>query len=259
MVGESEMEEAVRHAMAPTRDEIRVLPQDSSEKLALKLLRDRGGRGLDVGCGTGKFTRSLAALFREVSGIDVKAKSIATAKEDAAAAGVAIDFRVASGGKIPYPDAWFDTVVFSNSLHHMPDPGEALREAVRVLQPDGILYVMEPVPAGSFHEATKLVNDETAVRTQAYIELRRLSAAGLEPKGETMCRSRVSFADFEQWHADQVDRDPSRQARFDAQPEEVRRRFEANAVLADGGFVFEQVLRINWFRKTGAASAARPA
>ncbi len=253
----SEMEDAVRRAMAPTLDEIRILPQSSSDKVAIKLLRERGGRVLDVGCGTGKFTRSLAAIFREVSGIDVKAKSIAAAKEDAASTGVAIDFRVASGGKIPYADGCFDTVVFSNSLHHMPDPGEALREAIRVLQPDGILYVMEPVPAGSFHEATKLVNDETAVRTQAYLELRRLPVVGLEPKGETMCRSWVIFADFEQWHADQVDRDPSRQALFDARPEEVRRRFEANAVREDGRYVFDQVLRINWFRKIGNASPAR--
>jgi SAM-dependent methyltransferase len=247
-----EMAEAVRRAMAPTRDEIRALPQSSSDKMALALLRGRSGRVLDVGCGTGKFTRSLAALFGEVSGIDVKAKSIATAVADAAAAGLAIDFRVAGGEKLPYPDGWFDTVIFSNSLHHMPDPGEALREAVRVLQPDGILYVMEPVPAGSFHEATRLVNDETTVRTQAYVELRRLPAA-IEPQGETMCRSRVGFAGFGQWHADQVDRDPARQALFDAQPEEVRRQFEGSAVREDGRLVFDQILRVNWFRKRVAA------
>lgn len=251
------MDDAVRRAMAPTPDEIRVLPPNSSDKLALEILRARGGRVLDVGCGTGKFTRSLAALFREVTGIDVKAKAIATAAADAAAAGVAVDFRVASGATIPYPDGWFDTVIFSNSLHHMPDAAAALGEAIRVLQPEGILYVMEPVPAGNFHEATKLVNDETVVRTQAYLALRRLPATGLEAKGETMCRSRVSFADFEQWHADQVDRDPARQALFDARPEDVRRRFEANAVREDGRFVFDQVLRVNWFRKTATASPAR--
>lgn len=34
--------------------------------------------------------------------------------------------------------------------------------------------------------------------------------------------------------------------------DEVRRRFEGHAVKADGQLVFDQVLRINWFRKKAA-------
>jgi ubiquinone/menaquinone biosynthesis C-methylase UbiE len=242
-------ENAVRQAMAPTAEVIAGLRQARDEAIAAELLAARRGRVLDVGCGKGSFTRALAAIFASVSGVDVSAKSIAAAKEAAASAGVGVDFRIASGEALPYADGWFDTVIFSNSLHHMPDPDAALREAARVLAADGLLYVMEPVPAGSFFEATRLVNDETIVRTEAYRALQRLARAGFAPQAEIMYRERRRMAGFDEWHADQIERNPERQKLFDAQPGEVRRRFEANALREDGALAFDQVLRVNLLRK----------
>lgn len=242
-------ENAVRQAMAPTPEVISGLRQARDEAVAAELLAARSGRVLDVGCGKGSFTRSLGAIFAAVSGVDVSAKSIAAPQEGAVAAGVTVDFRVASGDALPYADGWFDTVIFSNSLHHMPDPDMALREAARVLAADGLLYVMEPVPAGGFFEATRLVNDETVVRTTAYRALQRLAGAGFAPQSEIMYRKRTRFAGFDEWHEDQIERDPERQRLFDAQPDEVRRRFEANALREDGTLAFDQVLRVNLLRK----------
>jgi len=245
------MEEIVRRAIKPTAAEIAALPPDTNEAVAARLLAGRSGAVLDIGCGPGTFTRSLTALFAAVSGIDINPKSIAKAQAGAAEAGRTVDFRVASGDALPYADGSFDTAIFSNSLHHMPDIAAALREARRVLRPGGLLYVMEPVPAGGFHEGTKLVSDETLVRADAYRALLDLASGAMEPQVEIMYRGSRRFQDFAQWHDDQIERSPARQAAFDAQPEEVRRRFEANAQRDGADFRFETVSRVNLFRKSG--------
>jgi ubiquinone/menaquinone biosynthesis C-methylase UbiE len=246
------MEASIRHAMAPTNEEIRAQRLSTNAAIAAELLGGGGGRALDVGCGDGKFTRALAGLCREVSGIDVRASRIEDALAAAQAAGVAIDFRIAAGEALPYAAAGFDLVAFSNSLHHMANVELALREAARVLRPDGLLYVMEPVPSGTYHEATRLVNDETIVRTEAYRALLRMADRGFVAVAEVMYRARRDFADFAEWREDQIDRDPGRQARFDTQPDEVRRRFESNADRENGRLAFDQVFRVNLLRKPEA-------
>ncbi|MGE5540495.1 MAG: methyltransferase domain-containing protein [Gemmatimonas sp.] len=243
------IDEAAQRALKPSNDEIRALPLTTNAKIAAELLPG-GEAALDIGCGEGKFTRSLAALFRQVSGIDVKERAIAKAKAAAAEAGVTVDFRVASAEALPFPDASFDTVAFSNSLHHIGDPVRAIGEALRVLKPDGVLYVMEPVASGNYHDATCLVNDETAVRTAAYAALSKADRVCAER--EVMYRTERRFADFDEWKADQIDRDEKRRARFDAQPDDVRRRFESNAERRDGALVFNQCFRVNVLRKAAA-------
>jgi ubiquinone/menaquinone biosynthesis C-methylase UbiE len=233
--------------MAPTREEIASLPLSSNAKIAAELLTGTGTRALDIGCGEGKFTRGLTAIFADVGGIDVKAYKIAEAAESARQEGVTVNFRTASGEAIPDADASYDTVVFSNSLHHMPSSEAALAEALRVLKSGGLLYVMEPVPAGNYHEATKLVNDETEIRTKAYQDLSKL--AGVTSVREIMYRARRGFASFDAWKADQLDRDMKRKAKFDAQPDAVRSRFETSADREDGRLVFDQVYRVNLLRK----------
>ncbi len=223
----------------------------SNAEIARQVLRD-GGRLLDIGCGDGRFSRAVAGLFKAVSGIDINSKRIEQARAFEREAGLAIDFRVGPAEHLPYADSSFDVVTFSNSLHHVTAPAAALQEAVRVLRDGGVLYVMEPVPAGNYHEATCLVNDETVVRTAAYRELARVSVLGLRPEREIMYRARRQFVDFDAWRADQIDRDPKRKALFDAQPQEVRRRFEANAEHIDGHLAFDQVFRVNLLRRPGA-------
>ncbi len=246
------MRESMRRAMAPTEAEIAALPLGSNAEAAAELLGNGGGEALDVGCGEGKFTRSLVGRYKRVHGVDVKEKQIAAAKAAATQEGVNVDFRVASGEALPFTDGFFDLVVFSNSLHHMPNAEIALREAARALKPGGLLYVMEPVPAGNYHHATVLVNDETDVRMKAYEAVEGLAGAGFTPLSETIYRSTRDFADFDEWKADQIDRDVKRKALFDARPDEVRGRFEGCADKSGGRLSFTQVFRVNLLHKADA-------
>ena len=49
---------------------------------------------------------------------------------------------------LPYTDASFDLVVHSDTLEHVPDPGQALRECRRVLRAGGALAYTVPVVVG---------------------------------------------------------------------------------------------------------------
>lgn len=243
------MNEAMRRALAPTDDEIAAARLSNNIEVATELLGTGGGRALDIGCGAGKFTRALTAFFHEVSGIDVKERAIEAARRTAADEGIKVDFRVGSADALPWPDGHFDVVVFSNSLHHMPDPAAALAEASRVLARRGLLYVMEPVPAGSYHRGTRLINDETIVRTNAYAALLERVDSGFTRTAERMYRNRRTFESFEVWAADQMDRDEKRRAKFEAQGDAVRREFEAAADRADDGLAFAQTFRVDAWRK----------
>ncbi|MBI4820795.1 MAG: methyltransferase domain-containing protein [Deltaproteobacteria bacterium] len=64
--------------------------------------------------------------------------------------------------KLPFEDRAFD-VVFSNTvLHHLPDPRPFLREAVRVLRPEGILMIRDLRRPETEAELLALVEKHTA-------------------------------------------------------------------------------------------------
>lgn len=245
------LDDRSRAALQPTDESIGQQPLKSNAEAAADVLRGNAGAVLDIGCGGGKFTLSLTNIYDRVAGVDVREKVINRAKAAAEAAGKKLDFRLADGQALPFADGEFDTVVISNSLHHIPDPRLGLKEALRVLKPGGTLYVMEPVASGHYFEATKLVNDETDVRREAYGALLERVGKGVSEVSETMYRQRRIFADFEEWKSDQIDRDEKRRAKFDAAPDKVRDTFMGHAENENGKLAFDQVFRVNLLKKAG--------
>jgi ubiquinone/menaquinone biosynthesis C-methylase UbiE len=137
----------------------------------------RGARILDVGCGDGGLARLLVAEGAEVVGVDPNSDAISIAKGRVPEA----NFDKAPAEALPFKDNAFDAVILVNALHHVPLDvmDKALVEAARVLQQDGSLIVIEPLAAGSFFEALRIVEDETAVRLAAHQALMRAIANGI--------------------------------------------------------------------------------
>jgi ubiquinone/menaquinone biosynthesis C-methylase UbiE len=97
-------------------------------------------RLLDVGCGTGAASRSAASVAASVVGIDLSPEMIRQARE--LASGQAnVHFEIADSEHLPFDEGAFTAVVCSNSFHHYPDPGRAVREMTRVLAPGGRLVL----------------------------------------------------------------------------------------------------------------------
>ncbi len=97
-------------------------------------------RLLDVGCGTGQSRQVYAERARSYVGIDLSFEALALARRKAPAAG----WSQADAARLPFADGSLDAVAFSSVLHHIPDPGPALREARRVLKPGGRAFAFDP-------------------------------------------------------------------------------------------------------------------
>ena len=96
---------------------------------------------LELGCGTGSFTRELARSGAEIVAIDVSPELLEIAKSNCSAANVRFQFQNAYS--LSYSEAVFDSVVGSSVLHHL-EIEEALRDVYRVLKPEGTIYFTEP-------------------------------------------------------------------------------------------------------------------
>jgi SAM-dependent methyltransferase len=99
-------------------------------RLILELLEpDPGTRILDVGCGTGYFTRRFAAEGYKMIGLDPDPAMLAYAR---AHRGGSEDYVLGNGRGLPFPDREFDYCVSITALCFIADEREALREMARV-------------------------------------------------------------------------------------------------------------------------------
>jgi SAM-dependent methyltransferase len=99
-------------------------------RLILRLLApEPGARILDVGCGTGYFTRRLAAEGYEVTGADPDPAMLAYAR---AHRGGREDYVLADGRSLPFSDGEFDYCISITALCFIPDERAALGEMARV-------------------------------------------------------------------------------------------------------------------------------
>jgi ubiquinone/menaquinone biosynthesis C-methylase UbiE len=116
-------------------------------------------RVLEIGCGAGRMTKHLAAVFGEVAGVDVSGEMIRQAR--ARLAGIAnarlyetsgVDFAI-------FPDEEFDLILSAYVFQHVPSAeiiASNLREAWRVLKPGGVFkFQTNGVTAAVFEQAEK--------------------------------------------------------------------------------------------------------
>jgi ubiquinone/menaquinone biosynthesis C-methylase UbiE len=128
----------------------------------------RGGRALEVGCGTGLILERIARVADRAVGIDLSAGMLQQAQ------GRGLDVMQGLATALPFADASFDLTYSFKVLAHVPDIELALAEMARVTRPGGVVlaefynpwslrYLAKRLgPAGAISEKTT----EAAVYTR---------------------------------------------------------------------------------------------
>ena len=96
---------------------------------------------LELGCGTGYFTRELARSGAEIIAIDVSPELLNIARSNCSAPNVR--YEIQNAYDLSYNDSIFDSVIGSSVLHHL-EIEDAVREIYRVLRPNGTIFFTEP-------------------------------------------------------------------------------------------------------------------
>jgi 2-polyprenyl-3-methyl-5-hydroxy-6-metoxy-1,4-benzoquinol methylase len=150
----------------------------------LRFVPDLCVRALEVGCGTGPFTRLLARRAEHVTAIDLSGEMIRVARRRSTLH-TNIDYSVGDVLEMDLPAGLFDCIVMIATLHHMP-VGPVLEKIKQWLKPQGVLIIHDLLtPGGIFDRSTDLVRLPISVglrclRTGRLIQRREVRRAWAE-------------------------------------------------------------------------------
>jgi len=144
-IHQQHLERAFSQAAA-TYDAHAALQREVADRLLnhMEFTKFKPERILDIGCGTGYFTRKLRSRFRraQLYGLDIAAAMLKKARTDSKGRGPFKSrdgFVQASAAALPFDDGRFDLVCSNLTMQWVADPMTMLAEMRRVLTPGGLI------------------------------------------------------------------------------------------------------------------------
>ena len=96
---------------------------------------------VDVGCGGGILSESMAARGAQVTGIDMAEAPLAVARLHSRESGVDVDYRAVTAEQLAEErPGEFDIVTCLEMLEHVPDPASVVAACCRLVKPGGSVY-----------------------------------------------------------------------------------------------------------------------
>jgi ubiquinone/menaquinone biosynthesis C-methylase UbiE len=205
---------------------------------------------IELGCGAAQLSRQLLLRYPacEVTALEVDERQHA---KNLLKPQPGLHFVQAGAQAIPFEAGRFKLALMLKSLHHVPldQLDQALAEVHRVLQPQGLLYISEPVFAGALNEVMRLFHDEEKVRAAALRAVQQALSSGhaWEQLTEVFFDMPVHYRDFAEFEQRMIGVTFVNH-RLDASTlQAVRERFESQ-MGADGAH-FVRPMRVNLLRK----------
>lgn len=156
---------------------------------------------LDVGCGTGSSSKIYTPVISSYLGVDLSPVSVNTARLYYPK----LNFELGNACSLPLPDESFNIVAFSSVLHHIPNYLAALKEAYRILKPNGRIFAYDPnifnpamalfrVPSSPFFLKKGVTPNESPLRRGDLRE--QITLAGFRDVRQ-YCRSGIEYKHVE--------------------------------------------------------------
>ena len=97
---------------------------------------------MDIGCGGGILSESMAAAGAKVTGIDLADASLQVARLHALDAQLDIDYRLVSAERLATEaPGQFDVVTCMEMLEHVPDPASIIQASATLVRPGGWVFI----------------------------------------------------------------------------------------------------------------------
>ena len=158
---------------------------------------------IDIGCGGGILSESLAKAGARVTGLDMASDSIEIARTHAQAAQLDIGYQISTA------EAWaqahpaeYEVVTCMELLEHVPDPASVIHAAAQLLAPGGVVFfstinrnpkawaltigaaehLLKWIPKGTHQYGTFIKPSElSAMARQSGLEVIALAGIGYQP------------------------------------------------------------------------------
>ncbi len=140
---------------------------------------------VEIGCGTGIYTRFLLNDFRKVVAIDNDHKMVENARKILPNAKVL----VADATRMPFGDNSVDVVFGVSVLHHIPDRNAVFREAKRILRKGGFAVFCEPNILNPMTALTQLWYREPGLTPMKMKKYAKKSGFSAVKSGSVLLRS----------------------------------------------------------------------
>lgn len=198
---------------------------------------------LDIGCGSGPMARPLTTRGASWAGVDPYARP-GTSK---------VDITLGAAEDLPFPDKSFDSVIFVNSLHHVPlgKMDAALSAAARVVRA-GPIVIIEPRVDGALSDVLRIIDDETEARTTAQRAIHRAIETGRFSSVAAPDYLRVErFAGFDAFLERMVSNNPLRRDAAQANRAAMQSAFMAFAEAGKTEVSLNQPMHLHILYPTG--------
>ncbi|MGB9149106.1 MAG: bifunctional 2-polyprenyl-6-hydroxyphenol methylase/3-demethylubiquinol 3-O-methyltransferase UbiG [Burkholderiales bacterium] len=180
--------------------EINPLRLDYIEKICNGL---KGKNVVDIGCGGGILSESMAARGALVTGIDLAEKPLKVAKLHLLDSGQQVDYQLISAEDLAQQKPHqFDVVTCMEMLEHVPDPASTVKACAQLVKPGGQVffstinrnakaylfavigaeYVLNLLPKGT-HDYAKFIKpaELAAMARDAYLNVEQLTGMTYNP------------------------------------------------------------------------------
>lgn len=202
---------------------------------------------IDAGCGNMHLSKALAERGAHVLAIDPD--PLQAEKNQTAPTIANVGFAQTGADQIPVENQSVDGVLFPYSLHHVPAElyQSVFSEVLRVLKPDGFLYIMEPVASGDLNEVMRLFHEEAPVRAAAQQAIDTLAAPHFAQVDVIEYSTSVSYDSWEHYAQRYVAKTFNNDyTEADVRADQVREKFIEVGEAKQ--FKFESPMRITWLR-----------